>query len=178
MTVESVTAQVDTSSREPQVWNSADQEKPVRPVAFFWLVVFKKRMIYPLVNVYITNWKVLPCLMGKSWKIHYFDWAIFQFAFCMFLLVITRGYGMSYDVILVPHWRFIYFSWWNCTTNSPGSETSGGSSGTQLLSLLTSKVAQKSDGFLDASKPAHFTGFSAIKWMAAVIKKAIEATFW
>ena len=33
---------------------------------------------YPLVNCYITNWKITI----SSGKTHYFDWAIFQLANC------------------------------------------------------------------------------------------------
>ena len=34
----------------------------------------------------LHNYGKSPCLMGKPWKIHYFDWAIFYVAFCMFTI--------------------------------------------------------------------------------------------
>ena len=37
--------------------------------------------VYPLVNLYITNWKDPPCY--ENGKIHYFDWAIVKFANCL-----------------------------------------------------------------------------------------------
>ena len=39
--------------------------------------------IYPLVNVYITNWKITMLLMGKSTK---FLWAMFNSYICMFTI--------------------------------------------------------------------------------------------
>ena len=34
----------------------------------------------------LHNYGKSPCLMGKPWKTHYFDWAIFYVAFCMFTI--------------------------------------------------------------------------------------------
>ena len=36
--------------------------------------------VYPLVNLYITNWKDPPCY--ENGKIHDFDWAMVKFANC------------------------------------------------------------------------------------------------
>ena len=46
--------------------------------------------IYPLVNVYITMERSTMQFMGKSMKIHYFDWAMFNSYFD-----ITRGFFWS-----------------------------------------------------------------------------------
>ena len=65
------------------IWQHQPPAVIVNPkMAATWMLMPK--IWYPLVNVYITNWKDPPCSMGKS--------TISMVIFNSTLLVITRGY--------------------------------------------------------------------------------------